>query len=192
MKRSHRLVLVAVAAAVVACGSASAYAAADPNLLCHKMIVKQLEKYKKTHLKLYRNCLDKENKGDIASCLDVVSDAKLDATALKVQTSIAKKCTLAMITGALGFRSDCQYNPSTAGIGGTCFGLTVNSPETFAACMECWKGAEFSRIIGTLYASHAQEVCGTALDDTSLTCSAVGCTSPLPNQRDLGDNSEND
>ena len=73
MKRSHRLVLVAVAAAVaVAGGSASAYAAADPNLLCHKMIVKQLEKYKKTHLKLYRNCLDKENKGDIASCLDVV------------------------------------------------------------------------------------------------------------------------
>jgi len=99
---------------------------------------------------------------------------------------------LAMITGALGFRSDCQYNPSTPGVGGTCFGLTVNSAETFAACMECWKGAEFSRIIGTLYASHAQEVCGTALDDTSLTCSAVGCTSPLPVQRDLGDNAQND
>jgi hypothetical protein len=44
----------------------------------------------------------------------------------------------------------------------------------------------------TLYASHAQEVCGAGLDDTSATCSAVGCTSPTPEQRDLGDNAEND
>ena len=70
--------------------------------------------------------------------------------------------------------------------------MTVSGPETFAACMECWKGAEFSRFVGTIYASHAQEVCGTALDDTSATCSAIGCTAPTPNQRDLGDNAQND
>jgi hypothetical protein len=184
--------LGALAAIVSVVGSAPAHAVSDPNVLCQKTIVKQLEKFKKAHLKAYQKCLDKENKGDIASCLDAVSDAKLDATALKVQLAIAKKCTVAMITGPLGFRGDCQYGPSTPGIGGTCAGMTVSSPETFAACMECWKGAEFSRFVGTIYASHAQEVCGTALDDTSATCSAIGCTAPTPNQRDLGDNAQND
>ena len=58
--------------------------------------------------------------------------------------------------------------------------------------MMCWKGAEFARLEGTLYASHAQEVCGTALDDTSTTCSAVGCTTPLPDQHALGSTGEND
>jgi hypothetical protein len=92
----------------------------------------------------------------------------------------------------LGYRTDCQYGPATAGIGGTCFALPVTTPTEFAECMKCWKGAEFARLEGTLYASHAQEVCGTALDDTSVTCSAVGCTSPLPVQGDLGGGGDND
>ena len=31
-----------------------------------------------------------------------------------------------------------------------------------------------------------------ALDNTSTTCSAIGCTTPLPDQRDLGGTGEND
>ncbi len=189
MKPACRTLLFAVAAAV-ALGSAPAFAAADPNLACHKTVVKQLEKYKKTHLKLYRNCLDKENRGDIASCLDAVSSAKLGLTAGKVSAAIAKKCTPAILT-TLGYRSDCQYGPATPGVGGSCAALPVTSAAEFATCMECWKGAEFARFVATIYASHAQEVC-TALDDTSPTCSALGCSSPTPEQRDLGDGAEND
>lgn len=178
-------------ATLVALAATAPALAADPNVLCHKTVVKQLEKYKKTHLKLYRNCLDKENRNLIPGCLDSVSDAKLLLTNQKVSAVIAKKCTLPILA-TLGYRSDCHYGPATVGVGGTCFNLPVTTPTEFAECMKCWKGAEFSRYVATLYASHAQEVCGTALDDTSPTCSAVGCTSPLPDQRNLGDSGEGD
>lgn len=183
---------IAVASAILAGSIGAARAATDPNVLCHRTVVNQLEKYKKTHLKVFRNCLDKENKGDIAGpCLDSVSALKLTATNAKVAANIAKKCTMANLA-TLGYRADCQYGPSTPGVGGTCFGLPVTTPTEFAECLKCWKGAEFARLEGTLYASHAQEVCGTALDDTSATCSAVGCTTPLPAQHNLGGTSEND
>jgi hypothetical protein len=186
----HAAMVVAVSSAVAGAPNGAA-AASDPNALCHKTVVKQLEKFKKTQLKLYRNCLDKQNRNLIAGpCLDVVSQAKLDLTEQKVAAAIAKKCTPAILT-ALGYRSDCQYDAATPGVGGTCAALPVTTATEFATCMMCWKGAEFARYVGTLYASHATEVCG-ALDDTSLTCSAVGCTTPLPTQRDLGDNAEND
>jgi hypothetical protein len=187
------LATLAVCAAVgFTIGAAPSFAAADPNVVCHKTVVKQLEKFKKTHLKVYRNCLDKLNRNLIPGpCLDAKSALKLSDTQIKVAESIAKKCTPATLS-ALGYRTDCQYGASTAGVGGTCFALPASTPTEFANCMMCWKGAEFSRYIGTLYASHATDTCGVALDDTSLTCSAVGCTSPLPTQRNLGDTGEND
>jgi hypothetical protein len=184
--------VAALAAGILAASAGFASAATDPNLLCHKTIVKQLEKYKKTYLKLYRNCIDKQNRNTIPGpCLDTVSAAKLALTNDKVAAAIAKKCQMSNLA-TLGYRSDCQYGASTAGIGGTCFNLPVTTPTEFAECMKCWKGAEFGRYVAMLYASHAQEVCGANLDDTSATCSAVGCTSPVPDQRDLGDNAEND
>lgn len=186
-----RLAVAASTAAMLIAAAGFAAAATDPNVLCHRTVVKQLEKFKKTHLKIHQKCLDKENVGLVASCLDSLSAAKLAGANLKIAAAIAKKCTMGNLT-AVGFRSDCQYGASTAGIGGTCFNLPVTTPTEFAECMKCWKGAEFARYIATLYASHAQEVCGANLDDTSATCSAVGCTSPTPDQRDLGDNSEND
>jgi len=184
---------LALASTIALVGSAiPARAATDPNVRCHKTIVKQLANYKKTHLKLYQKCLDKENKGTLAGpCLDSTSVGKLALTNTKVTANIAKKCTLANLA-TLGYRMDCQYGPSTAGIGGTCFALPVTTLAEFAECLKCWKGAEFARYVGTLYASHAQEVCGTSLDDTSVVCSNVGCTMPLPEQRDLGDTGEND
>ena len=184
---------IAAAAIVFAIGGAPSHAATDPNVLCHKTVVKSLEKYKKTYLKLYRNCLDKRNRNLIPDpgCLDTVSSAKLALANTKIAEQIDKKCTMANLT-TVGYRSDCQYGAATAGIGGTCFNLPVTTEIEFAECMKCWKGAEFGRYIATLYASHAQEVCGTALDNTSTTCAAIGCTTPLPDQRDLNDTGEND
>jgi len=46
--------------------------------------------------------------------------------------------------------------------------------------------------MATLYASHAVEICGGSLDETSPVCSDLDCTTPLPDQRDLGDTGEND
>jgi hypothetical protein len=190
MRPSKRFIVSVALAGMFVANAAGA--ATDPNLICHKTIVKQLEKYKKTHLKLHRNCLDKENRGDLAGpCLDALADAKLALTNTKVVAAIAKKCTLANLA-TLGYRTDCQYGAATAGVNGTCFGLPVTTVSEFAECMKCWKGAEFSRYVATLYASHATEVCDGAVDDTSPTCSNVGCTSPLPTQRDLGDGAEND
>jgi hypothetical protein len=186
-----RLAATALTAAVFLGSAGFTAAATDPNVLCQKTVVKQLEKYKKTYLKLYQKCLDKQNRNLIESCLDSVSDAKLALTNSKVAANIAKKCQMANLT-TVGYRSDCQYGAATAGIGGTCFNLPVTNATEFAECMKCWKGAEFGRYIATIYASHSQEVCGAALDSTSTTCSAVGCTTPLPEQRDLGDNSEGD
>lgn len=185
--------LAAVAAIVFAVAEFPAHAATDPNVLCHKTVVKSLEKYKKTYFKAYRNCLDKRNLNQIPDpgCLDSVSSAKLTLANQKIAAQIAKKCSLANLT-AVGFRSDCQYGTATAGIAGTCFSMPVTNATEFAECMKCWKRAEFGRYVATLYASHAQEVCGAALDDTSANCSAIGCTSPLPSQRNLGDTGEND
>ena len=192
---SRTISMLAVSAAIVwAIGVVGpATAAPDPNVLCHKTVVKSLEKYKKTYLKLYRNCLDKRNLNLIADpgCLDNVSSAKLTLANQKIAAQIAKKCQMTNLT-ANGYRSDCQYGTATAGIAGTCFNLPVTTATEFAECMKCWKGAEFGRYVATLYASHAQEVCGTALDDTSDSCSAIGCTSPLPNQGNLGKSGEND
>ncbi len=188
----RRFAWTLIAVVVVLMGTIPVGAATDPNVRCHKRVVKQLEKYKKTHLKLYRNCLDKENKGTLEGpCLDAASVAKLALTNTKVTANIAKKCTMANLAN-LGYRTDCQYDQATPGIGGTCFALPVTTPAEFAECMKCWKGAEFARYEGTLYASHAQEVCGTDLDDTSAVCSNVGCTTLLPDQSNLGDTAEND
>ncbi len=191
MHQLTRSAIVLALACSVAAPTATR-AATDPNVLCHRTVVKQLEKFKKTHLKLYRNCIDKENKDPSRpDCLDAVSSAKLALTKQKVAEAIAKKCTPANLA-TLGYLTDCNYGAASPGIGGTCAALPAGTATEFAACMMCWKGAEFARVIATLYASHAQEVCGVTLDDTSATCAAVGCTTPTPEQRDLGNNAEND
>src|SRR5688572_12359166 len=125
---THSLIRSAILMALAcAMGVASTVSAAtDPTVLCDKTIVKQLEKYKKTHLKLYRDCLDKENKGTLVGgpCLDLKSQTKLNATNVKVAAAIAKKCQMSHLS-SLGYRSDCQYGAATAGIGGDCFALPV-------------------------------------------------------------------
>jgi len=180
------------AAAMVALGATPARAV-DPNALCQQTVVKGLEKYKKTHFTRYRVCLDKENKGDIPGpCLDATSAAKLALTVSKVRTKIATKCTMATLAANGYDTTDCHLGTPTTGVAGTCYNLSNTTPSEFADCMMCWKGADFAQYEATLYASHAQELCGTALDDTSTTCTDLGCTSPLPVQHDLGGTGEND
>jgi len=171
--------------------AAAAPAHADP-ALCQSTVVKQLLNYQKTVLKRHEKCLNKENKGDIPGpCPDAVANAKIAIANSKVKAKIATKCLMSEITG-LGYRSDCVYEAATTGIEGQCAALPVTTPDEFAECLKCWKGAEMAEYVALLYASHATEVCGGSLDETSPACSDLDCTTPLPEQRDLGDNSQND
>jgi hypothetical protein len=178
-----------VAAVIVAALLATpqpARSAVDPTTLCHRTIVKQLAKYKKVHLKRHEKCLDQDNDGKIPGpCPDALASFKIQVANSKVAAKIALKCTMADLA-ALGYRSDCAYAPAVSGIEAQCVGLPVTTPRELAECMKCWKGAELKRYEATLYASHAVELCGASLDDTSPTCSPLGCTTPLPEQRDLG------
>src|SRR6185369_10131014 len=49
--------------------------------------------------------------------------------------------------------------------------------------------AEYTSI---MFASQAVQNCGGALDSTSTVCSSIDCPGTLPDQRNLGDTSEND
>jgi hypothetical protein len=53
-------------------------------------------------------------------------------------------------------------------------------------CLECWKDAELKNYVAVLYASHALATCGGAVDSTSPDCQPLACTTPQPEQRNLG------
>ena len=196
--RRQRFVLSAAAAFCFSVSMASlpVHAAGDPLTTCKKTVVKVLANYKKALLKQGGKCLDKENRLVIPGpCPDAVTSAKVLKANAKVKTKIAAKCTLAQLTGpgGLGYRTDCAYETGDlAGREAQCAALAVTSTDEFAECMKCWKGAELSEYLAILYASHASEVCGGDLGETSSVCSDLDCATPLPEQRNLGDNSEND
>ena len=169
-------------------------ALADP-VACQETIAKQLQRFKKTYLKAHMKCLRLENLGRIGGpCPDQSTQDKIDQTTLSVTATIGAACPLGD-TASLGFAGDCALEASSAGaeggVGG-CATLPVGTPEQFAQCLECWKAAEMAEFVAILFASHAQEECGGTLDETSPRCSDLDCTTPLPNQTNLVDSSEND
>src|SRR5207245_5853612 len=91
--------------------------------------------------------------------------------------------------GLLGYPPSCNFEPGAQGKEAQCAALPASTPTELAECLKCWKAAELSEFIATLYASHAVELCGT-LDESSTTCSDLDCTTPMPDQRDLGSTGE--
>src|SRR5688572_18279407 len=183
--------LVVISAMTIAFSTLSTGAsAADP---CQTAIVKSLAKYKKVVLKSHAKCLDKENKLLIpeGSCPDAAAGVVIAKANEAVKVKIAKVCTLAQIQ-SLGYRSDCAYRVAAAGRDGQCAAMPVTSTDEFAECMKCWKGADLSEFVATLYASRALEECAGDLSETSTRCSDLDCTTPLPEQRVLGDTGEGD
>ena len=168
---------------------------------CRVAIIRQLMRYEKAYLHYHGLCLEKENLGKIPGpCnTDPTTLLKVQSVNAKVVENISAKCTMMDIM-ALGYRSDCVYEAATTGIEATCAGLPGSPPgpnpittvAEFVECMKCWKGAEASEFIALLFASHAVEECAGALDETSTRCSDLDCTTPLPDQRNLGDTGEND
>jgi hypothetical protein len=169
--------------------STGAYAA-DP---CQTAIVKSLAKYKKVYLKSHSKCLDRENKLLIpeGSCPDAAVNLAVAKANEAAKVKIAKVCTLMQIQ-SLGYRSDCAYQAATQGREAQCAAMPVTSTDEFTECMKCWKGAELSEFIATLYASRALEECNGDLTAASTRCSELDCTTPLPDQRVLGDTGEGD
>jgi hypothetical protein len=189
MSRPQTFVGVAAIALLVL--ALPALAAADP-VTCQRQMARQLLKYGKTLVAVQVKCLNKENLGKIPGpCPDAAAQLKIQRVQQRALDRIALACTLAD-AAALGLRSDCAYESESTGIEGQCAALPVTTPGELAECLRCWKAAELSELVAVAYASHAVALCGGALDATSPVCSNLGCTTPVPDQRDLGDTGEND
>jgi hypothetical protein len=189
---SHSRIMLAVVAATVA-SLMSVPAHADP-VKCQKSIIKGLAKYKKTYLTAYRKCLDKENLGKIPGpCPDATTLLKINKVGDKVVLKVADNCAPGD-TATLGYPATCDLEPGSVGKEGQCATdhSPIATPTDLAECLKCWKEAELSEFIATLYASHGLEVCGGNLGESSPNCSDLDCTTPLPDQRNFGDTSEND
>jgi len=164
---------------------------ADP-VKCQKIVAKQLQKLAKKQLVLLDKCLDKENVGKIPGpCPDATVNLKLSKVSAAVAAKIEKSCTMGDLA-SLGFASDCMLEPELSGVEAGCTALPVTTPTEFATCLQCWQAAEISEMVATMYGSHAEEVCGGDLGDTSPVCSALEYTSPLPDQRNLTNGGEAD
>ena len=192
MVRAFRACVAYTTLGLLAVAGASSPVHADP-VKCQKTVVKQLAKLKKTYLKLHEKCWDAVNVGKISGdCLDAKSGLKLSGAVLKVREKVAKDCLLAELTGSLGFPSDCQYATPASGLESTCAALPVSDASELAQCLVCWKTAELSEYVAVVYASHAVDQCGGDLGALSPDCAPLDCSTPLPVQRDLGDNAEED
>ena len=177
---------IAAVVTIAILGISSHPAGADP-AGCQKQIINQLFKFKKVFLKMRVKCLDKQNFLKIEGpCPDDVATAKTAATLVKLKERVATRCTAGDLV-ALGYPPSCDFDAAATGVEATCAALPASTPAELAECLACWKGAELSEFAATLYASHAIEVCQGALDSTSATCSPLDCTTPLPEQRNLGD-----
>jgi hypothetical protein len=184
-RRSLRYGSVAAVAVVIGVTSAQA----DP-ASCQKQILNQLFKFEKVYLKAFGKCLDKENLLKIPGpCPDEATTIKIDGVLAKVRAKLSVVCTGADLD-ALGYSATCDFDPAPGGIKAECSALGADTPEDLADCLACWKRAEANEMLAVLYASHASEVCGGAFDDSSPNCSPLACTTPLPDQRDLGDTAE--
>jgi hypothetical protein len=186
---------MALASLIVAAGAPVAQA--DP-VTCQKAVAKSLEKYKKTYLKVQLKCLNAVNVGTFSGpCpgdpMTSAFAAKIEATRGKTLLYVAAKCVYPDDLTALEFHTaDCNYGTPDSAAETACNGKTVSNANEFADCLVCWKAAELAEYVAVLFASQAVETCGGALDSTSTVCSNLDCTTPLPDQRDLGDTSEND
>jgi hypothetical protein len=186
MSRTVRVLIGACAAVLIASS-----AQAEP-VKCQATIVKELAKLKKQVLKRTEKCSDNQNVGKLPGpCPDATAQLKIQTARDKAIAKIALLCPDPDRT-TLGFPANCAFEAVSSGIEGQCAALPVTNPTELATCLACWKQAELYEFTATLYASHAVEVCSGSLDETSPVCSDLDCTTPLPDQRDLGDTGEND
>src|SRR5690242_14966218 len=159
---------------------------------CEKTLLSGLRKYKKTYLKAFEKCLDAENEGKITGtppvCPDTGAQVKIGTAASKINVKIDAACAPADLSG-LGYGTSCALETAETPAETACAGMPATTGSELAACLECWKAAELSEFIAIAYASHAVEVCG-ALDGSSTVCSELDCTTPQPNQANLGATSE--
>ena len=180
-----------IAALVVIALAAPAHA--DP-VKCQKTLLKGLAKYKKTYLKAFEKCLDGENEGKITGtppvCPDVAAQVKISTTASKINAKVSNACLPGDLTTA-GYGTSCALATPETQAETNCAALPAATASDLAACLECWKAAELSEFIAIAYASHAEEVCGT-LDASSTVCSELDCTTPEPQQGNLGNSGEED
>ncbi|MBM4269143.1 MAG: hypothetical protein FJ144_21470 [Deltaproteobacteria bacterium] len=189
--RSRRILVPSAVLAVAALGLAASVADADPSR-CQSAYVKQLLRLKVKLVRFENRCLDQENDGNVPGpCPDLSTAAKISDLESAVRDKIVSSCSLDDAT-ALGFPASCNLGAASDGAQEACAALPVSNPTEFADCLICWKKAELQRQVATTYGSHAVEVCGGDIGGDSTVCSSLGCTSPLPDQRNLGETGESE
>ncbi len=165
-------------------------ASADP-AKCQKTLLTALRKYKKTYLKANEKCLDAENVGKIMGpCPDVPTQVKIGDTAAKINPKIDSACSPTDLS-MLGYSGSCALATAETTAETSCAAMPAGTGAELAACLECWKAAELAEFVAIVYASHAVDTCGS-LDASSASCSEIDCSTPLPQQHDLGTSGEND
>lgn len=184
---TNRISLLVLPLALVLAGSAQA----EPEK-CQRTVTKQMQKLAKKQLQQLSKCLDKENVEKIPGpCPDATTNLKIAKAVDAATAKIVKDCTMGDLA-TLGFPGDCEFEAAAGGVEAGCFALPVTTTSEFAACLQCWQGAEISELVATLYASHANEICGDDLTDTSPVCSALEHTTPLPDQGNVAPGGEAD
>jgi len=105
---------------------------------CQSTIAKQLKSYAVKRLNLLKRCLNKQDRGVVASCLDAVSQVRVARVAKRVTARLDRKCTDTLI----------QELQAAGGFGGTCAG--VGSVSDLTACELAEHDAATDQVIGIL------------------------------------------
>src|SRR5207247_4619170 len=92
-------------------------------------------------------------------------------------TGSAAACSRAD-AASLEVPGNCSFEAAASGVEAGCAALPVTTPEQFAQCLECWKGAEVAEFAALLFASHADEFCN-GLDETAPVSSDLEPPTPL-------------
>jgi hypothetical protein len=162
-------------------------------LLGADRVASELRKYMKVYFLTQVECIYEVNDLHIPGpCPDAHARAIIGKSAARVHAALAATCS-AEDLAALGYGSDCRRGADVpTGVQAACAALPLADGADLARCLLCWQDAWLGQYMAFTYASHAVDLCGGVLDDTSPTCMPLPCPAPLPDQRNLSDPPEDD
>ena len=106
---------------------------------CQKCIARRLGKpYASRRLKLFQKCLNKRDKGVLTSCLDTVSQRRLDRVQGKMEARLGSKCTDELV----------QALQASGGFPGSC--STAETVGALATCQMDEHDAEIDRLVNII------------------------------------------
>jgi hypothetical protein len=117
---------------------------------CQRAIGKAGQKYKKSYLKAWQKCLDDDLTGK--GCDTFKRDGLIAGAQTTFLFGIAKKCNPSLLFDAppagIGFAQSCNLPAASVDDDeAQCQGLSVNSRDSLALCLICWKKAALNEVL---------------------------------------------